>query len=79
MWYYLHPDDNKMLPIETLIGKESVPIINKALNEFIKNKKDLIKFNPPNCWGTYEGFVEEFRKMRNACEDYPDYVWGAFR
>lgn len=30
------------------------------------------KLEPPNKWGTYDGFLPWLRRLRDACREYPD-------
>ena len=42
------------------------------IKDMIFKKEEYEKLNPPNGWGTYEGLLKCFRKMRDICEDNPD-------
>lgn len=61
--------------VQELKEVKALPIINKAIDDMIKNKKEYEKLNPPNGWGTYDGLLETFREMRTICEDNPDGVF----
>ena len=79
MWYHLYPDDTAMLSIEGQTGLESSVIITLAISAFIRKRKDLIPLNPPNGYGSYDGFLKALSAMRNACEEHPDWIWSADR
>lgn len=46
--------------------------ITKGINYMIENRLSLLKFESPNGWGTYEGFLKFLLNYKQACEDNPD-------
>lgn len=79
MWYHLYPSSKDMLPIDGLSAKKSEILIDHYIVALINNKDVLRKLNPTNGWGTLDGFIETLRKMRNACEDHPEWIWSSCR
>lgn len=55
--------------------KVDTTIMSKALTEgiisMIKNRKELIQYNPENGWGDYDTFLEWIIAYKNFCEDNP--------
>jgi hypothetical protein len=49
-----------------------LPIINTGLAELKSDRNRLVKFQSPNGYGTYEGFVNWLERYRLACENHPD-------
>lgn len=53
------------------VNEDYIDYVNKCLEILIKEKEELLKYNPPNGWGSYEtllGFVsslsESFKAMK---------------
>lgn len=45
----------------------------------IYHRKELLKYNSPNGWGTYDGFMKFLLNYKQACEDNPDCIIEADR
>ena len=52
--------------------KEALPILNKAIEDMIKNEKEYRKLEPSNGWGTYDGLLDELRELRKYSEENSD-------
>ena len=52
--------------------KEAIPILNKAIENMIKNEKEYRKLEPDNGWETYDGLLQKFKDLRNSCEENLD-------
>jgi hypothetical protein len=79
MWHYIYPDDDYMLHIEGLKGKETIKLLQDSYRKLKNNEHELVKMNPKNGWGSYEGFLEFISKLIQASIKYPDDVWSASR
>lgn len=75
MYYKAIDEKLGLKKLKCMICEKALPIINKAIDDMIKNKKEYEKLNPSNGWGTYDGLLEQFREMRTICEDNPDGVF----
>lgn len=55
------------------IGIETVadilPCLIQGLHYMIDHREELEQYNPPNGWGTYEGFMKFLLNYKQACED----------
>lgn len=67
---------------------EEMPITNtddmlrcltQGLMYMIANRKELLKYEAPNGWGTYNGFMKFILNYKQACEDNPDCLISASR
>lgn len=75
MYYKAIDKDLGLKKLKGMTCEKALPIINKAIDDMIKNRKEYEKLNPSNGWGTYDGLLEIFREMRTICEDNPDGVF----
>jgi hypothetical protein len=48
-----------------------VEILEKGLRDMESRPDHFRKFNPPNGWGTYEGFLPWVREYLDACKKHP--------
>ena len=55
--------------------KKALPIINNAIKNMLDNKEEYLKLNPENGWGSYDGLLEEFKKMKECCENNSDGIF----
>lgn len=51
----------------------------KGLEELKRRPEFYMKFNPPNGWGTYSGFVDFVEKYLEACKRFPEAKVGVSR
>lgn len=60
---------------EKIKKKVDTTVMVKALTVgivlMIKNRKELLKYNPENGWGSYDSFLAWLIEYKNACEDHP--------
>ena len=61
-------------PDEIAIGKawQLVDPLTKGLELLRSDPERFKKFNPPNGWGSYDGFCRFIASYLSACRDYPD-------
>ena len=55
------------------IGAKTVadvlPMLIQGIHYMIDHRAELVKYNPENGWGTYEGFIKFLLNYKQACED----------
>lgn len=74
--YYKAIDEEKGLKkLKGMSCKKALPLIENAIKDMIEKKEEYKKLNPSNGWGTYEGLLEDFRIIRNVCEENPDGIF----
>ena len=44
----------------------------QGINYMLLHRKELLKYESPNGWGTYAGFMKFLLNYKQACEDNPD-------
>ena len=49
-----------------------LPALIQGIEYMIEHRKELLQYNSPNGWGTYEGFMKFLLNYKQACEDNPD-------
>lgn len=79
MWYDMFPDDNHMVEIEGMTGKQSLKRLHDAREKMIGQKEYLQQFNPPNDWGSYGTFLHFIERLIKAAEENPKGIWRAWR
>ena len=57
--------------IDITTAHELIPILESGLYKLKHDRSELIKLNPENGWGSYDGLVEFVMKYLNACREYP--------
>ena len=70
--YYKCIDEN--LGFKLLDGmkcRDAIPVLNRAIDDLIENKKEYEKLNPENGWGSYEGLLKSLKNLRIACLENP--------
>jgi hypothetical protein len=67
--YLWHPDKHNITKAKELI----VPLA-EGFSHLINNEVKYKKFNPPNGWGNYKGFVGFIREYLSACIKYPEAI-----
>lgn len=75
MYYKALDKEKGFKKLDGMSCKEVLPIINKAIEDMIDNKKEYEKLNPKNGWGSYDDLLELFRDIRNVCESNPDGIF----
>lgn len=53
-------------------AKDIVEKLETGLRILRKDPSRFKKHNPPNGWGSYEGFVKAVESCLEACKSYPD-------
>ena len=48
-----------------------LPYLIQGLEYMISHRPELLPFNPPNGWGSYDGFIKFLLNYKQACEDNP--------
>lgn len=79
MWYFFYPDDEGMVQIDGMTGDEALVKLLEFSKLMTKNKSEMIKLNPPNGWGSYDGFMEFINECMKACIDKPNAIWESWR
>ena len=55
------------------IGAKTVgdilPMLIQGIHYMIDHRGELVQYNAPNGWGTYEGFLKFLLNYKQACED----------
>lgn len=52
--------------------QEALPFIINAVLYMKQNKKDLIKMNPENGWGDYDGALKYLSDLELGCVNHPN-------
>ena len=79
MWYTVYPEDEGMVSIEGLTGKEAEQKLRKVIKEMITREEFFKKLEPFNGWGSYSGFLIFLQNLLNASIMYPKGMWEADR
>ena len=74
-WYSLYPESEKWLNIHGMTGEESLPVLNKFLEELQADPDRFIAMNPENGWGSYDTFVPRLKELIEAANEYPKCTW----
>ena len=72
MYYKCLDKESGLKIFDGMNCKEALPILQKAIEDLIDNKKEYKKLNPENGWGSYEYLLGTFLDMRKCCIDNPD-------
>lgn len=46
-------------------------VLTEGINYMISHRKELLRFNPGNGWGSYDSFLKWLINYKEACEDHP--------
>lgn len=46
-----------------------LPLLIQGIHYMIDHRKELLQYNSPNGWGTYNGFMKFLLNYKQACED----------
>ena len=79
MWYAMFPEDKKILPIDGLTGQEAQEKLDEAIYKMIRDEEKLQCFNPSNGHGSFDGFLDNLRKMLDLSKENPDLKWEVWR
>ncbi len=72
MYYKCIDKEQGLKRLNGMMCAQCIPILNDAIKDMIKNRKEYEELNPENGWGTYTGLLNTFQKMRDCCEENPD-------
>ena len=75
MYYKCVDKEKGMEKLNGMTCKDALPILNNAINDLIDNQTEYEKLNPSNGWGSYEGLLEELKKMKECCEENKDGIF----
>jgi len=53
-------------------AKDVIKLLERGLKELKSRPEYFKKFNPPNGWGDYEGFLKFVESCLEACKKYPN-------
>jgi hypothetical protein len=79
MWYAAFPNDAGMVDIDYMPGKEAAKKLRTGLGYLLDNRDEMIKLEPENGWGSYEGFCKFLFVLILASQDYPELQWRSCR
>lgn len=79
MWYAVFPEDDGMVHIDGLTGKQAYNKVLQGLLFALKNKKKLLKMEPKNKWGSWEGYCKFLFAILLACVNNPTKKWKSWR
>lgn len=79
MWYHIYPEDEKMVDIDGMTGKEAAPKLSKAVREMINQREYMLTLEPENEWGNYKRFLAFLQEILYVSEEQPNSVWEAWR
>lgn len=81
MWYAIYPDAEGMVDIENMPLGEAEDRLRYAIKELKRRRAEMIKMEPPNAWGSYNGFLDFLHAILQETIKAEDSgaVWGAWR
>jgi hypothetical protein len=79
MWFHMFPEDKGMVYIDGMTGKEADIKLKEAIRLMKKNKEELIKLEPENEWGSYNGFLEFLKELLYASKNHSESTWRGER
>jgi len=79
MWYEIYPKQDHMVDVDGLTGKESLSLLECALQMLESSPSKFIAMNPENGWGSYEGFKKYITELILIAKEHPDWVWQSCR
>lgn len=53
-------------------ANQCIEPLRKGIAELVARKPEMLKLNPSNGWGDYDGLLAFAREALAACEDNPD-------
>lgn len=48
---------------------EVLPLLKEGIRYMVDHRKELLEYESPNGWGTYNGFMKFLLNYKQACED----------
>lgn len=66
--YVWRPDEQEEKVDTTVMLR----VLTEGIGYMISHRKDLLKFNPENGWGSYDSFLHWLIDYKNICEDHPE-------
>lgn len=79
MWYEVRPQDEKMVMIDGLTGKQSIPILEQVISALEKSPEKFKAMNPENGWGSYDGFLQFLKELLAGAIKSPACRWKTWR
>ena len=79
MWYACYPDSDGMVDIDGMTGSQAYGYIYACVEYLRAHKEDMLKLEPRNGWGSYDGFLEFLWKLHHASVEHLDLIWRASR
>lgn len=79
MWHLIFPNDDGMIDIDGMTGKQSLKKLIHARDQLTDKKDKFISLNPDNGWGSYESFLICIKKLIKEAEENPKSVWISWR
>ena len=79
MWYEIYPNQKQMINVDGLTGKESLPLLEYALQMLNRTPAKFIAMNPENGWGSYETFKVYIKNLIVFAISHPTWIWEACR
>lgn len=58
-----------------LTGEEAIEPLGNLYLFMIENRKELLRFEPENGWGSYESSLSLVHKMIEASLKHPEEIW----
>ena len=79
IWYAMFPEDDRIIPIDGLTGKEAETRLTDAIQKMLGNEDELKKLNPQNGWGSFDGLLKCLIEIQHHCKINPDLTWEVWR
>lgn len=79
MWFEFYPDARNMVDIDGMTGAESVPRLDRIIQDMYGDPGKYIRHNPPNSWGCYATFLKFLEELKEEAIKHPYLVWDSWR
>lgn len=79
MWFSIYPQDKQMVQIDGMSGYEAYKKLFHAYHYMKKNEEELKNLNPPNGWGSYDGFLNFISELTQESLKNPQLIWEVCR